>query len=150
MSLPYCKCGHDVEYHPNGGGCSKLCATGEVCNCEEFNDSRIAELETQLAALTRPPMVRDLPKVEGWYWYKPLEDGFNGLGLVRVFKSDENEQFRAARDCWMASVSLEGVVSGYWSAIPVTPDEQPVVIRLSDRDAAAMIDAIEKAEKETL
>ena len=50
----------------------------------------------------------------------------------------------------MASVSLEGVVSGYWSAIPVTPDEQPVVIRLSDRDAAAMIDAIEKAEKETL
>ena len=49
MSLPYCKCGHDVEYHPNGGGCSKLCATGQVCNCEEFNDSRIAELETQLA-----------------------------------------------------------------------------------------------------
>ena len=49
MSLPYCKCGHDVEYHPNGGGCSKLCATGHVCNCEEFNDSRIVELETQLA-----------------------------------------------------------------------------------------------------
>lgn len=46
MSLPYCKCGHDVEYHPNGGGCSKLCATGHVCNCEEFNDSRIVELET--------------------------------------------------------------------------------------------------------
>lgn len=117
MNEPICECGHLLGYHViemNADGCHAENGIDEPCPCNQFTDARIA-------ALTRPRMVRELPKEEGWYWFQ--DDEFKEYEVVHAQVYGGN---LLVRRFWQEDYhGLDRVVPGCWSATPITPDPAP-------------------------
>lgn len=83
-------------------------------------------LEARLTQLKRPPMTRELPKVEGWFWWEP-DDAVIGpmSGIVRVVKSDGGQLLTVKWGTIFARTLFPSEWRGLWSARPIEMDPMP-------------------------
>ena len=85
------------------------------------NQMEISLLKGKVAKLTRPEMTRELPKEEGWYWFR--DDHFKEYGVVYVELFDG--KIWVKRPWQEDSHRLDRVVPGLWSATPIPCDPMP-------------------------
>lgn len=100
-------------------------ATNESTAFEAWHarDEQLATLRAQVAALTRPPMVQELPKIKGWYWRINVEtDEFE---VVHIGQDRDGRILMESTDS-DGTIVVDLIPRGkWWSATPITPDPMP-------------------------